>query len=132
MAYILLVDDDKDMAEEMAEVLKGEGHEVEFRLDTDSGLAAIDERLPDLLVLDIMFPESDSAGFSFAQQLAEKFKGKGKLPILMVSSINEYFKPGFSANDIDDEWMPVSDFMEKPINFKVLKEKVKGLLARTS
>ena len=115
MAYILLVDDDKDMAEETAEVLKGAGHDVTLCLDTESGLKSIDEKRPDLLVLDVMFPESDSGGFMFAQKLAAKTKGEKKLPILMVSSINEYFKPGFSAKDIDDDWMPVSDFMEKPV-----------------
>jgi DNA-binding response OmpR family regulator len=132
MAYLLIVDDDRDMAEETAEFLRKIGHEVEFRLDTDSGLRAIDAKIPDLLILDVMFPESDSAGFTFARNLAAKFKGKKKPPILMISSINEYFAPGFSSKDIDDAWMPVTEFMEKPVNFEVLKKKIADMLAKSA
>jgi CheY-like chemotaxis protein len=132
MAYILIVDDDKDMAEETADFLRGFGYDVEFKLDTDSGLKAIDARIPDLLILDVMFPEGDSAGFAFAQNLATKFRGKKKPPVLMISSINEYFAPRFSSKDIDDTWLPVTEFIEKPVNLNVLKNKIAGLLEQGS
>jgi len=39
------------------------------------------------------------------------------------------FRPlGFNAGDIDDTWLPVSDFLEKPVDFEVLKKKVASFL----
>jgi len=55
----------------------------------------------------------------------EKLK---KVPILMLTAINAKFPLGFGPNDIDSEWMPVTDFLEKPADFDVLREKVAKLL----
>lgn len=66
MAYLLIIDDDEDFAEASAMVLKNDGHEVKIELDIKSGEKSLRERHPDLLVLDVMFPESSSAGFDLA------------------------------------------------------------------
>ena len=58
MAIIKIIDDDEELAEDLSMVLKKEGHEVSVR-DTTEG--AINELLgdkPDLLILDVMFPEN--------------------------------------------------------------------------
>lgn len=129
MNYILLVDDDKDLNEATADVLRQSGYEVEYRLDTKSALQCVHERTPDLLVLDIMFPESDVDGFTFVQDLNIQFKGKKKFPILMVSAIKGSDHPEINARNIDAQWMPVTDFLQKPVDFSVLKLKVAELLA---
>jgi hypothetical protein len=33
----------------------------------------------------------------------------------------------FSSGDIDDDWMPVQDFVEKPVNIQVLVKKIKEM-----
>jgi hypothetical protein len=58
----------------------------------------------------------------------EKEKLK-KIPILMLTAINTKFPLGFGSKDIDEEWMPVTEFLEKPVDFDVLRDKVAKLLS---
>jgi hypothetical protein len=37
---------------------------------------------------------------------------------------------GFRLQDVDDNWSPVSDFLEKPVDLKVLPGRIEPLLAR--
>lgn len=129
MASILIVDDDEDFATATATVLQSAGHELQVELDIDSGKQAMLEKPPDLLILDVMFPEDSLAGFD----LARTMRGDEKLrniPILMLTAVNVRLPLGFGKQDIDDEWMPVSGFLEKPIDLDVLKAKVNGLLKK--
>ena len=50
------------------------------------------------------------------------------IPILMLTAINTKFPLGFGSKDIDEDWMPITEFMEKPVDFDVLREKVAKLL----
>ena len=54
----------------------------------------------------------------------------GRLPILILSAINTKFPMGFGPGDIDKTWMPVQDFLEKPIDFDVLLSKVEKLASQ--
>ncbi len=130
MAYILIIDDDPDLAGNAACVLRSAGYEVEIQPDTNSALRSMEQRLPDIILLDIMFPDNATGGFDFARALAKKFRGQTPIPILMLSSINQQFQSNFSAQDIDEEWMPVSDFMEKPVDFNKLKQRIAVLLEK--
>jgi DNA-binding response OmpR family regulator len=125
MAYLLIVDDDQDFAEAVATVCRAEGHEVAVVHATDHALASIQQRRPDAIVLDVMFPENPSAGFQLARDLRRQF---GELPILMLTAVNQQFPLGFSSRDIDPTWLPVTDFLEKPVDFAVLREKLKRLV----
>ena len=132
MAYILIVDDDEDFATASATVLRQAGHEVDIILDIDSARASMAQRLPDLTVLDVMFPEDSSAGFELARTMHLEDERLKNVPILMLTAINASFPLGFSSEDIDDTWLPVSDFLEKPVDFEVLKQKVAELLQRAT
>jgi hypothetical protein len=46
----------------------------------------------------------------------------------MLTAVNMKFPLGFSASDIDDYWLPVADFVEKPVDFDVLRARVAKLL----
>jgi hypothetical protein len=48
----------------------------------------------------------------------------------LLTAINARFPLGFGPNDIDSEWMPVTEFLEKPVDFDVLKDKVAKLLGK--
>ena len=125
MANILIIDDDEDFAGTIALVLKSEGHEVEIELDPQHGLENILNNCPDLLIVDVMFPGEGSAGFDLARTVRNKF---AKLPLLMLTAVNQHYSLGFGPNDIDSDWMPITDFLEKPVETEVLKRKVKELL----
>jgi DNA-binding response OmpR family regulator len=129
MAYIMIVDDDKDLAGAIQEVLVDDGHEAATWGSTDAALKAMAQRLPDLVILDIMFPENHSAGFEAAREIARTF-GPKRVPILVLTSVNKAFNMAFGKEDIDERWMPVADFMEKPVDFAVLKSRVGSLLAQ--
>lgn len=130
MAYILIVDDDKDLAKAYTKILSDEGYEVKFELDTELAFKSIEQKIPNLIILDAMFPDNRSGGFDFAREISSKFINKNKIPILMLTAVNQVFQLGFSKNDIDEEWMPISDLLEKPVDFKTLKNKVAELLKK--
>lgn len=132
MAYLMIVDDDSDFANAAAITLRTAGHEVDIQLDTHSATAAMEQRRPDLIILDVMFPESSSAGFEFARFIHHHNKKLQDIPVLMLTAVNTRFPLGFSSSDIDDNWLPVADFLEKPVDFNVLRNKVEKLLERAA
>jgi CheY-like chemotaxis protein len=129
MAYVMLVDDDEDFANAAAKVLRLAGHEVQVDLDTKSALERARQRRPDLVILDVIFPEDSSAGFRLARAMRHFQEGLQDVPILLLTAINIVFPLGFSARDIDARWLPVSAFLEKPIDFDVLRKTVEQILA---
>lgn len=129
MAYLLIVDDDEDFAGAAATLLRAEGHEVAVELETDSAVALMEQRRPDLVILDVMFPENAAGGFELARIIKHYNEKLKDIPVLMLTAVNARFPLGFSARDIDDTWMPVTDFLEKPVDLEVLKDKVSSLIA---
>jgi len=110
-------------------VLRKEGHEVDICNDTENALECLDKKSPDLVILDVMFPENATGGFDFARKIAQFHKG---IPILMLTAVNSHFQLDFSAQDIDQDWMPVTDFMEKPVDFDLMVKTVKQLIDNNS
>jgi len=128
MAYLMIVDDDEDFANAVARALRDAGHEVAIELDTGSAIRSMENRPPDLAILDVIFPEDISAGFELARTMQhgnEQLKG---VPILMLTAVNQRFPLGFGLRDIDRESLPVADFLEKPVDLDVLRDKVSALL----
>jgi len=132
MAYVLIVDDDEDFAETTAIVIRKEGHDVQIELDTESAVQSMQNKTPDLVILDVMFPENASAGFELARFMRNENETLKMIPILMLTAINAKFPLGFGPNDISSEWMPVTGFLEKPVDFDVLVNKISGLLDQDS
>jgi DNA-binding response OmpR family regulator len=129
MSYVMIVDDDEDFATAVATVLRRAGHEVKVDLDLSTAAGSMAERPPDLVVLDVMFPEDSTGGFEFARGVRRRKDALKDLPILMLTAVNRRFPLGFSAKDIDDEWLPVTDFLEKPVDLDVLADRVETILA---
>ena len=127
MAYILMIDDDEDFAQAVATVLVSSGHEVELELDANQAVSRIEKRRPDVLILDVMFPENPTAGFEVARTLRRKFD---PIPTLMLTAVNQQFPLGFSNKDIDPVWLPVTDLVEKPVDLQVLEAKLAQLLLK--
>jgi DNA-binding response OmpR family regulator len=83
---------------------------------------------PDLLILDVMFPENPAGGFDLARQIRKTEEIKN-LPVIMLTAVNQEFPMDFSADDIDPDWMPVQDFVEKPVDTGELLGKIERLLS---
>ncbi len=126
MAKVMIVDDDRDFMDSICRVLKHRGHEITAIYETEEVIERLEKEPHDVLVLDVMFPENAAAGFHLAQEI-RKHQTLTKLPILILSAINTKFPMGFGPGDIDEMWMPVQDFLEKPIDFDVLGAKVEKL-----
>lgn len=115
MARIKVIDDDVDFASDVSGLLTGVGHEVTVLDTTDGAVKALLEERPDLLVLDVMFPDNAAGGFDLARSI-RMHREIRKLPIILLTGMNQEFPMDFSAEDIDPDWMPVQDFVEKPID----------------
>ena len=126
MAKVMIVDDDRDFMDSICRVLQHRGHQTTAIYDTEEVIDKLEQEPHEVLVLDVMFPENAAAGFHLAQEI-RKHKTLTGLPILILSAINTKFPMGFGPGDIDETWMPVQDFLEKPIDFDVLSAKVEKL-----
>ncbi len=122
MAKILLIDDDADFTEAVKIVLERNNYEVISSATRESGMEAVQNENPDLIILDVMMEQPDD-GFTLAHDLRKK---EIKTPILMLSSVGTVTGMTF---DKDSDMVPVDAFEEKPIRPEVLLSKVKELLA---
>jgi CheY-like chemotaxis protein len=80
---ILVVDDDPDILEALAEILEGEGYAVDRARHGQEALARIERRRPDLILLDLMMPVMD--GWEFSQALRRR-SGFEDIPVLVLSA----------------------------------------------
>ena len=127
MIKIKLVDDDLEITENIMSILKSEGFYVEGYNELKGAIEFIKDGVPDLIILDVMFPENPAGGLDLAREL-RTYDELSKIPVILFTNINQELPMGFSQDDIDDEWMPVQAFMEKPINPGELIDKIKALL----
>ena len=63
MGHVLIVDDDADTAEMMAQSLRQAGHKVRSVPNGREALAALSEDIPDVAILDVRMPEMDGITF---------------------------------------------------------------------
>jgi DNA-binding NtrC family response regulator len=83
MASIVLIDDDDDMRETMADLLSIEGHEVRTARNGVEGLQALDDRFPQLVVTDIEMPVLDGRAMVF-RMFVENL-GRENVPVIVSS-----------------------------------------------
>ena len=111
---ILIIDDDLDILETMGSLLEYEGFEIHSADTVEGGIEMIDKISPNLILLDIMFPEKKTRGFEAAGLIKEKHP---QLPILVITAINREYSFDFSTEDIK-----VEEFINKPIKINRLVE----------
>ncbi len=122
---ILIIDDDIDLVEAMRITLESAGFEVVDAQDGSKGFAKVKEEQPDLIILDVMMGTQDE-GFHVAYRLRSDAE-TADIPIIMLSAVNQ--ETGFGFNkEKDQDFLPVNEFLEKPIDPDLLIETVKRSL----
>ena len=123
MAKILVVDDDPDFVKITRTILKSQNHEVVTAANGEKALAAMRQEKPDLVLLDIMMAYIlDGLDVSRAMASDPALKD---IPVIMVTSLT-----GARAQAAlpSDEYIPVADWLHKPIDPDELLTRVKAAL----
>ncbi|MBN1566329.1 MAG: response regulator [Acidobacteria bacterium] len=124
MAQILLVDDDQDLIEMNRTVFAQRGHDVKVAYSAAEAIKSAKANPPDLAVLDVMM-EDKTAGFELARNLHDMYP---KMPMIMLTGISKEMGLGYTFQP-DETWLPVSKFLEKPVNPRILADEADKLLA---
>ena len=115
---ILVLDDEKEIADVIALYLKNDGYEVQTAYTGREALAMIGREQPDLALLDVMLPDID--GFRILQKIREKYR----FPVIMLTAKTEY------TDKIEGLTLGADDYIAKPFNPLELVARVKSHLRR--
>jgi CheY-like chemotaxis protein len=124
---VLIVDDDMDIRDSMKLILEKEGLDVLLAEDGGKGYALAKMEKPDLILLDVIMNTQDE-GF----QAAYRFRNDPELkdiPVVIITSVSKV--TGFTFDrDKDQDFLPVSDFIEKPISPAKLIDTVRKYIGK--
>ena len=122
------MEDDLDYVESLQIILERD-YDLTIRNDSEDIVNAIVEANPDLAILDVMFPDNPQAGFEAARAIHHDDKTKN-IPIIILSAVNvkSNLSFSFSNKDIDNGFMPVREFVDKPVEPKKLIEVIEKVL----
>jgi len=118
MQRVLIIEDEKEMAGGLKDILEFEGYEVVTAATGKEGLAALSRRDPDCIILDLMLP--DLNGYEVCEQIRQKMN----TPILMLTArAQDHDKiRGFKVG--------ADDYLTKPFSVGELLARVMALLRR--
>lgn len=118
-ARILVVEDEPSIREVLSLYLRRAGYEVEVAGDGRAALESLADRMPDLVVLDLMLPHVD--GLEITRWLRER----GDTPIIMLTARRE------EPDRIAGLEMGADDYVVKPFSPQELVSRVRAVLRRT-
>lgn len=121
MALIYIVEDDKNILEIESFALKNSGYDIRGFATAKEFYKALNDFLPDLILLDIMLPDED--GLSILKKLRSDVKTKSLPIILITAKTTEIDKVKGLDSGADD-------YMTKPFGVMELISRVKALLRR--
>ncbi len=119
MFKIIIIEDDKQIREELKILLKNSGYEVKAISEFKNVDYTILEEQAHLVLLDINLP--DKNGF----EICSKVRAKSKVPIIFVTSRNN------SMDELNGIMLGGDDYIEKPYNVPILLARIQNLLNRT-
>ena len=119
MHKILIIEDEKEMARGLKDILEFEGYEAATAENGKEGLQAIGRKEPDCIILDLMLP--DISGYEVCEQIRQK---KLNTPILMLTAKSQEYDKirGFKVG--------ADDYLTKPFSVGELLARVMALLRR--
>ena len=120
---VLLVDDDQVFVEALEAVLRSR-FDVLTAADGEEAVNLMTERLPDLILLDVMMTYP-SEGYDLASNL----KGNPRtasIPIVMLTGVDKMFE---IRSKMEKTWVKCESFIAKPPDFDSLIETINNLIA---
>lgn len=120
--YILVVDDDRDIAQVIKVTLESKAFEVEVAYDGKQALASAKKRKPDAIVLDLMMPKM--SGIQVLNALKAE-AGTRDIPVIMLTAATKY------SEKPDTYWkekVGVDDYVSKPFEPMELLSRVENLI----
>lgn len=120
--YVLVVDDDRDIAQVIKVTLESKAFEVEVAYDGKQALASAKKRKPDAIVLDLMMPKM--SGIQVLNALKSE-AGTRDIPVLMLTAATKY------SEKPDTYWkekVGVDDYVSKPFEPMELLSRVENLV----
>ena len=114
--YILLVEDERRLAQVVRRVLEEEGHTVDTAYDGEEGLAMATEGSHDVIVLDVLLPEVDGI------EVCRSLRGKRiDTPILLLTALDSVQDRVRGLDAGADDYLP------KPFAFQELLARLRAL-----
>lgn len=123
MKKIVIIEDEQDLAELLAFNLEAEGFRTSIAQDGRSGLELVTSELPDLVILDLMLPETN--GIEVCKRLRNQSATRG-IPIIMLTARGEEIDRvvGFEVG--------ADDYLVKPFSIRELLHRIVAILRRIS
>ncbi|MFC0273085.1 response regulator YycF [Metabacillus herbersteinensis] len=115
---ILVVDDEKPIADILQFNLKKEGYEVHCAYDGNRALEMVDEIIPDLILLDIMLPSRDG------MEVCREVRKRHEMPIIMLTAKDSEIDKVLGLE------LGADDYVTKPFSTRELLARVKANLRR--
>lgn len=116
--YLLIIEDHDEMREYLCSLFKEDYNVIEAE-NGEEGVAMADKYIPKLIISDIMMPVKD--GFECSREIREN-KRTFHIPIIFLTAKAE------DADRLKSLQIGVDDYIMKPFNPELLKEKVKALI----
>ncbi|WP_100811729.1 response regulator transcription factor [Microbacterium sp. BR1] len=120
MTRVLLVEDEPDLAEPLAYLLRREGYEVEIAEDGPTAVAAFEERGCDIVLLDLMLP-----GMS-GTEVCRRIRQTSAVPIVMVTAKDS------EVDIVVGLELGADDYVTKPYSARELLARMRAVLRRTT
>jgi len=123
MAKILVVDDDPDFLRITRTILESRDYQVTTATNGERALAAMRRERPALVLLDIMMSYILD-GLDVGREMAEDPELKD-IPVIMITSLTG---ARAQADQLSDEYVPVEDWIHKPIDPDILLKRIEAAL----
>ena len=126
--YILIVDDDPDILDNIVTVLETQPYRLATARDGKKCMAMIKEEIPDLLILDLLMPRMDGWGVIREMRSEPRF---ANVPIMVLTTVIE----DASRRRYELETgiaMDVQEYIQKPVTPSKLIQRVETLLGLRS
>jgi len=125
---ILIIDDEPKFVEIVRTILATKQYKVSSAYNANEAFAKLEEEIPDAIILDVMMGKG-AEGFIFARKM-RKDSRFAKIPILMLTALREKTGFDFPGKRIHPKFLPVDEYMEKPIEPDAFLEKIEQQLAK--